>query len=105
CLLPRRNHAPVQLQIAETEKEVGGATVAGAAFGAAWITPGLLPETARKAPVFDAELLLFTCCRYQSGVGFFLVPSIRIASPLPGLLQKYPRFDSLDRSRIARLAF
>ena len=45
----------VHLEFAETQNEVGGATVAGTAFSAARITPGLLPQPVRCATILDAS--------------------------------------------------
>src|SRR5438445_2331591 len=84
----------VHLQIAEAQDEVRGATVAGTAFRAAWITPDLLPDPARSAPILDREFCFSPFGRYQCRVGLAVVPLIRIAGPLPGLHQHNPRFDS-----------
>src|SRR5438128_568612 len=41
----------IHLQIAQTQDEVRGATMAGAALRPTWITPDLLPDPARSAPI------------------------------------------------------
>src|SRR2546430_14802054 len=58
----------VHLQVAQAKHEIGGATMAGSAFRAAWITPGLLPDSARSAPILDGEFLFLALGPHQRGV-------------------------------------
>ena len=95
----------VHLAIAEAENEIGGTAVAGTAFRAAWITPSLLTDAARSAPILDGEFFFFPFGRYQRRVGLSFVPLIRIAGPLPSLSQHDPRFDPLARRGITCLEF
>src|SRR5207249_1747745 len=95
----------VHLPIAEAENEIGGTAVAGTAFRAAWITPGLLPDSARSASILDSEFLFVTFGRHQRRVGLSFVPLIRIAGPLSGLPQHDSRFDPLARIGITCLEF
>ena len=95
----------VQLYIADPQHEIRGATMAGAAFRAARIAPGLLPDPARSAPILDREFFFAAFGRYQRRVGLALVPPIRITRPLSSLLQHNPRFDPLGRRGIIRFDF
>ena len=95
----------VHLELAQAQDKIGGATVAGTAFGAARITPGLPPQPARRARVLDGKFFFIAFGRDQGCVRLRLVPTIGIAGPLPGLSQQQPGFDPPAGAGIARFAF
>src|SRR3989454_10259009 len=95
----------VQLQLRDAKHEVRGATVASHAFRAAWITPNLPPDSARRAALLDCEFLLVAFGPDQGRVGLPLVPTIGISNPLTVLTSEKPGLDPLARRWIARLAF
>src|SRR5688572_7472864 len=95
----------VQLRLREAQHEVRGATVASHAFRAAWITPDLPPDTARRVPVLDGEFLLVAFGPDQRRVGLPFVPTIGISNPLTLLTGEKAGLDPPARRWIARFAF
>src|SRR6185436_2247264 len=95
----------VHLLFREAEDEGGGPTVAGAAFTATGKTPGLAPNPACNATVFNEEFPFLHGFLDQTRVGLRVLPTIRVAGPLALLAREKPRFNPLARGRIGRLAF
>src|SRR2546426_651856 len=95
----------VQLRLREAKHEVRGATVASHAFRAAWITPNLPPDSARRVAVLDREFLLVAFGPDERRVGLPLVPTIGISDPLTLLTSEKPGLDPLAGLWIAHLAF
>src|SRR5262249_28202128 len=84
----------VQLGIGEPENKIGGATVAGHAFGAARITPEVLSLAAGGAGLFDDNCSVGACCGNERGIGLAFIPTIGVSDPLAGFPREEPSFNA-----------